>query len=328
MIQIPDYDLFAFLSSALLRFTGSPESAFSVDPFRAGYFLRGGIKRVILNGSRSRRKPSLYRELFEPDKTPPIVALKERFRYGASVPRPIALDTRGMRGRYRPGERFTFDIILTGRLCRPQVVSALIFAVEEMSRRKGIGGEKWHLRSVDSIGPGDAVRAIHDAQRGTFTHDLLLHRLEDMMQRNRAAHTLHVELASPLQLRRKGQIVTELPFDLLLHALLTRLEMLQRYFCDRGETAATREGVDALVAAARGVQIRTSNLTWRAIPTPRERSLGGLLGSIVYEGDFTPFLPYLSFGALVGLGKKTSFGLGRFTLCTGDEEETREKRLP
>jgi CRISPR/Cas system endoribonuclease Cas6 (RAMP superfamily) len=43
-------------------------------------------------------------------------------------------------------------------------------------------------------------------------------------------------------------------------------------------------------------------------------SFGGLLGETVYTGELSPFVPWLALGQWVGVGGKTSFGLGLYQL--------------
>ncbi len=43
--------------------------------------------------------------------------------------------------------------------------------------------------------------------------------------------------------------------------------------------------------------------------------LGGFVGRITFEGDLTPFLPYIRIGEAVHVGKATSFGLGRYRIA-------------
>jgi len=40
----------------------------------------------------------------------------------------------------------------------------------------------------------------------------------------------------------------------------------------------------------------------------------GLIGAATYEGDRTPFWPYLVFGQWTHVGKGATFGLGRYAL--------------
>jgi len=41
---------------------------------------------------------------------------------------------------------------------------------------------------------------------------------------------------------------------------------------------------------------------------------GGLVGAASYDGDFTPFWPYLVFGQWTHVGKGATFGLGQYRL--------------
>ncbi len=43
-------------------------------------------------------------------------------------------------------------------------------------------------------------------------------------------------------------------------------------------------------------------------------SLGGVLGTVTYEGNNSEFIPFLKLGEFIHIGKGTSFGLGRYEI--------------
>ena len=46
--------------------------------------------------------------------------------------------------------------------------------------------------------------------------------------------------------------------------------------------------------------------------------LGGLIGSITYEGNLDKFLPLLRIGEYIHVGKAVTFGMGRYRIKTGE----------
>jgi hypothetical protein len=77
-----------------------------------------------------------------------------------------------------------------------------------------------------------------------------------------------------------------------------------------------------LIAAAESVQAKDSTLRWRdwqrySTRQKVQMKLGGLVGTVTYEGDLCPFLPFLRAGELTHVGKATSFGLGKYSLREG-----------
>ena len=129
---------------------------------------------------------------------------------------------------------------------------------------------------------------------------------------------INLYLETPLRLKAKGQILkNSLPFDRLVSNLLRRLSSLL-YFHNDQQIDIDYAGI---VSAARPIQTLSHRLYWQDAPRWSNRqqqkmNLGGLLGQIQYAPEAAAFGPLLQAGAILLVGKGTSFGLGRYQLST------------
>lgn len=74
-----------------------------------------------------------------------------------------------------------------------------------------------------------------------------------------------------------------------------------------------------LIEKARVVRQGASDIhwfDWKRYSTRQEEwmSLGGVTGTVSYEGDLSEFMLFLRLGEYVHVGKGTSFGLGRYSI--------------
>jgi len=121
-----------------------------------------------------------------------------------------------------------------------------------------------------------------------------------------------ITLESPLRLKFENKINAELPFHILTRAMLRRISSLFVMY-DNGEPPFDYKG---LTERASNVKIIDNNLQWydwRRYSNRQERSMfmGGMIGSVVYEGKLGEYLHLLDVSSKVHLGKNTSFGLGK-----------------
>jgi len=71
-----------------------------------------------------------------------------------------------------------------------------------------------------------------------------------------------------------------------------------------------------LVKKAREIKIVDEDLSWfdwRRYSFRQDKAMlmGGMVGSVTYEGDMGEYMPLVEFCAEVHIGKQTSFGLGK-----------------
>jgi len=130
--------------------------------------------------------------------------------------------------------------------------------------------------------------------------------------------TSHLTLIfeTPVRIKDEGDLaVAELPFSLLAKRLYERAVLLSHYHC-----RAEMEDVDKPLDGADKVRIKENRLRWydweRYSARKGKMKLGGLIGSITYEGDLERFLPLLRIGEYIHVGKAVVFGLGRYRIKT------------
>ncbi len=94
------------------------------------------------------------------------------------------------------------------------------------------------------------------------------------------------------------------------------------YACP-GETGLyekAMEEMDAYLEAAASALLMKANIRWVRIPGPRRNDgrppmlFSGYVGELVFVGDFSVYVPFLSFMQALGNGNDTVYGLGQFQI--------------
>jgi CRISPR/Cas system endoribonuclease Cas6 (RAMP superfamily) len=111
-------------------------------------------------------------------------------------------------------------------------------------------------------------------------------------------------------------------FHVLFRRLLGRLSSLARFHGGTPLDVNFRGLIDQ-ARAVRLVRDETRWTTWARYSSRQDRRMewAGLVGTATYEGDLTPFWPYLVFGQWTHVGKGATFGLGGYRLTSGGTPE-------
>ena len=104
-------------------------------------------------------------------------------------------------------------------------------------------------------------------------------------------------------------------FHILTRSLLRRISTLSYFHCGKELECDYK----TMIEEAKKITTKSSNLKWFdwdrfSTRQKRKMSLGGLIGSITFQGNITPFLQLLRLGEHLHVGKNTSFGLGRYII--------------
>jgi hypothetical protein len=217
--------------------------------------------------------------------------------------------------RFSPGERFECTLILFG--AANEKLPYFVYAFEKMGRI-GIGGRvngdrgRFTLEQVEASGRvvySEGERKIHKTNS--------LGTLSLSVQESRAS-AVRVTLETPLRLKFESRLTAELPFHVLVRAMLRRVSSLFNTFGD-GEPDLDYRG---LVREAEAVLTKDSSLRWFDWERFSNRQntrmfMGGIVGSVTFEGNLRNYLSLLELASEVHIGKQTTFGMGKlsFEVC-------------
>jgi hypothetical protein len=297
----------------------------AIEPLRlsafAGATLRGGFGHVFKRtvcvwppGDCARcllRRSCAYPYVFET--SPPAGA--QRLRNLDQVPRPFVIEPPEDSRQYQPGERFDFRLVLIGRGI--DYLPYFVFTFQRLGER-GLGRDlgRYRLVEVHAETPAGS-HAVFDAATGTLAPPGERTTFVGLPLPER--HRLTVHFLTPLRLRQQGMVRREVVFQDLVRALLRRLSSLIYFHCG-GELQADFRG---LIDQASTIRTVRSALTWRDQDrfSGRQRQridMGGLVGRVEYEVDkeelWEPYLPLLTAGEWVHVGKGCVMGLGKYRL--------------
>ena len=251
----------------------------------------------------------LYRSVFEPAAPPEF---PDAGKYGNAPPPYLIVPPLTDRRSFDAGETLDFELTLMG-----PTVSALpyfLFAFTELGRM-GLGRERggFELAHVEVLKNGEASR-IFDGATGTLkSFDRTVHTVERTGDEARHSVTLH--LLTPLRLKVKKELVTELTFPLLFERLAERLHLLAALYGSRDRLPdLAAHGVLARDVRTTGDELHWHEWTRYSGRQKTTMNFGGLMGRISFEGPLGPLMPSLRMGEHLNVGQHTTFGLGRFRI--------------
>lgn len=124
-----------------------------------------------------------------------------------------------------------------------------------------------------------------------------------------------LKIQTPLRIRRKGKLLIRLDFPTIIRNITSRLEALTK----RYGGYVNEQEIARLLTLSQEIKIVKEDLWLEELERYSNRQgktmdLSGLLGSIEFEGELTPFVPWLYAMQILHIGRNTTFGLGKITV--------------
>ncbi len=129
-----------------------------------------------------------------------------------------------------------------------------------------------------------------------------------------------VEFLTMTRLKARDEIQRAPEFEVLIRGLLRRISALA-YFHHGMPLTADFAGLVAAASAVRLEENHTRWVDWTRYSNRQDAgmNLGGIVGQATYRGNLAPFRELLVLGAVLHVGKNTTFGLGRYRLLVPEE---------
>ncbi|MBW6486005.1 MAG: CRISPR system precrRNA processing endoribonuclease RAMP protein Cas6 [Syntrophobacterales bacterium] len=230
----------------------------------------------------------------------------------AAPPHPYVIEPPDeSRTKYAGGEEINFTLLLFGQA--NEDLPYFIYAFREMGSigvGKAVNGKRASF-DLKRVAAGERViyesggKMIH---AGPFAEEL-------SVGAPTPASKITLRLATPLRLKFENNLKAELPFHVLVRAMLRRISSLEN------SHGAWEPPLDyrGLVARAQLVATESSPVKWfdwKRYSNRQDQAMlmGGMSGDVCYSGDLSEFIPLIRFCEKTHLGKQTTFGLGKIAL--------------
>jgi hypothetical protein len=294
------------------------EEAAILPPFKGSTF-RGGfgqaLKKVVCALKKEQCQDCLLRErcvyftVFEVPSKPGK----------ATPPHPFVIEpSLSAATHFKAGDSFDFGLLLFGSA--NNYLPYFVYAFEHMGKMglgRRINGKRPAFR-LHTVTSGEEV--LYEAGTGILKNapvtDLKMAEFDPGCKDVGGATLI---LQTPLRLKYHNRLSAQLPFHVLVRAALRRISALNKYFGE-GEPPLDYKG---LVIRAREMRVTGSTLRWFDISRYSNRQqasmlIGGMVGSVTYQGNLKEFIPLLRYCEKVHLGKATTFGLGKIEVIERD----------
>lgn len=252
---------------------------------------------------------------------PPAPPQSQQLRTHQRIPVPYILQPPPNRTTpWQAGETLPFNLLLVGHAIK--YLPYFVLAFQQLGQ-KGLGRQ----RKKATL---ERVLAVSNHQQTTLWQGETL--LDDWQEYglwdisasppsiNSSMTTL--QFFTPTRLKYDGSFMRQaVPFHILIRNLLRRVSSLSYFYADTSWDIPFTEWIDR----AQQVIIEQDRISWQdwkrfSSRQKKHTYLGGIVGQVTYRAphgtQLNPFLPLLSLGELIHVGKGTAFGNGRYRLLT------------
>lgn len=206
---------------------------------------------------------------------------------------------------YQIGEELSIDLILLGNAI--DYAPSLIYALQS-ARKLQLGASRYSFA---------LKKIIHGTNRRIVWQDGLLNKIA-IQSITLPYKTLpdvkgvSISLKTPLRIRRNGALIEAVDFLTIIRNITNRMEAIAKRYGGLADNMEIKQ-VQILASEVAIVQnqLEMKNIKRYSNRLGEKMDFGGLLGSVQFEGNLTPFVPWLYAAQILHIGRNTTFGMGK-----------------
>lgn len=233
------------------------------------------------------------------DTFPPPDAV--RMRTYTNIPRPFSFFST------QDGSRITLRLLLVGSAV--QYLPYMIYTMNKLGA-KGLGKGRMRF-AVKSVALDDGA-LVYPVGDNDVKPDIQPLELQVTAGEN-AEGTALLMFSSPLVLRKDGKIVREFEPYPFFTTLLRRVTSLATFYAGYTDTDLPAGLLDSARAMEARVDMRFVEVDRYSTRQEARIDYSGMIGTVELTGNIGAVLPLLKAGEMLGVGKNTVFGYGRYT---------------
>ena len=210
---------------------------------------------------------------------------------------------------WRKNEQIHLGITLFGNA--RQHINVIYAALETLGSGSGLLGNKQGRFHIDRLEQLTLTEPKTLFANNSWITEPDCVTAADIITNAPAADAVTLELLTPMQIRKNGELITNAPpLTALIERIIGRANTLSTLYC--GGLLTPPHEKTALAALARTAAIEADHTR----PLRPGSKLGGITGNFRYRPIAPALIPWLALGQWIGVGGKTSYGLGMYSMET------------
>ena len=211
------------------------------------------------------------------------------------------------------GESFFCHLILIGHAVN--YLPYFIYAFSSLGNAGlGKGRERFKLDSVETA-MNTKGKTIFNGKSQQFLDSPQISSFAEFFSEDDKNEKLSLTFETPTRIKHENILTDDLSFELFMKNLLRRLLLLIQI----SHNSPWDLDYKAFLNKSKGITKVKSDLYWYDWKRYSNRQkmtmkLGGFMGNIIFQGEITPFLPFIRLGEFVHVGKACTFGLGKYRM--------------